>query len=144
MNKQTNRQTHILANRLIESIDPEIKLQWLGIIYTWRNRVNAKWAYDQESVEWIYLFKFATICWVAKFPQTLIRFVKWIGQWIPSNDGRGITRNICSTQFFPQHLRKNGNLVETLFKTDMLEWVPRNFSTIDWSMNSQQQMAWDY
>ena len=49
--------------------------------------------YGQESPGWISLFKLVTFfCW--KYTETSFFLVKFIGQWIPDRDGRGIARDI--------------------------------------------------
>ena len=55
------------------------------------------------------LKKFVQTSFFLKFFRDLNLFVKFIGQWIPSNKGPGITRDISKTHLNFQYSTKNGN-----------------------------------
>ena len=71
------------------------------------------WKEIYNSPGWISLLKCLTKTFNLKqVSDTSIFFVKLIGQWIPRDKGRGITRDILRT-----HLTKNLFKVGTLNKT---------------------------
>ena len=57
-----------------------------------------------------------------KYPETSTFLVKLIGQWIPGNKGRSITRDILNIHINFQHSAKNWNKDGTIYKTEMLHF----------------------